>query len=279
MPERLDDFIRNAALPHDLPWGGKNPCLFSDATIAIADALGIPGCEVETRALELDIFPLRYLRNMQSVSRDEQIKLLRATVAMVGLGGLGGTVLELLARQGVGHIRGADGDSFEGTNLNRQLLSNMDRIGMNKCEAAAEHVAKINPSIVYSKHTEFLDEQDFAEFLEGCTLAIDALGGLKHRKMLMNAAAEVGVPLVSGALAGWTGFVSTIMPGKTGPADFFGTDDAAEVQLGCPAPSVSTIASLMATEATRILCGNAPTLAGKMLLIDLTTMSFENISL
>ncbi len=98
------------------------------------------------------------------------------------------------------------------------------------------------------------------------------------RRNLQQAASDCGIPLVTGALAGWTGYIGVVMPGKIGPADIMGTDNAAEEELGCPAPAVSLIASLMATEVCNILTASS-TLAGKMLVVDLKSYTFETIVL
>jgi molybdopterin/thiamine biosynthesis adenylyltransferase len=238
----------------------------------------LPGHEIEALALELDVTPVRYLRNRRSVSREDQISLLRARAAMVGLGGLGGSLLELFLRLGVGRVRAADGDRFEASNLNRQALSTLDGLGRDKARAARLRAEAINPSASLETYTEFLTQETLPVFLDGCTLAVDALGGMSMRGPLQRAAAEAGIPLVTGALAGWTGYVAVVMPGQIGPADLMGTDNGGEERLGCPAPTVNLVASLMASEAVNVLTG-APTLAGRMLVADLRSHTFETISL
>jgi len=72
-------------------------------TASISKSQDVPAKEVEITALKQGIVPCRYLRNIGTIGLDGQIKLLQSTVAVVGVGGLGGTVIELLARQGIGH--------------------------------------------------------------------------------------------------------------------------------------------------------------------------------
>jgi molybdopterin/thiamine biosynthesis adenylyltransferase len=102
----------------------------------LADEAGLAGRLVEIAALRQHIIPDRYLRNMKTLSEADQIRLLESTVCIVGMGGLGGLVTETLARMGVGRFRLVDGDVFEAHNLNRQLFSGVDLIGMSKVEAA-----------------------------------------------------------------------------------------------------------------------------------------------
>jgi molybdopterin/thiamine biosynthesis adenylyltransferase len=235
---------------------------------------------VELAALEMGIAPERYLRNITAYSFAEQARLLRSRVAVVGLGGLGGHVLEILARAGVGHICAADGDEFLPSNLNRQLLCTGRSINGYKAAAAAARVKILNPAVDFEPVAAFLDEGLMERFLLGADLAVDALGGLKDRPTLVRQAAKAGIPLVTAAVAGQAGYVATVLPGATGPADLFGADSAAaENTLGTPAPAVAAAAALMGAEALNILCGREPRLAGAMLVFDLEGMSFERVSL
>lgn len=275
----LVDGIRTLAAPIALPWGGEGYGLSLDSVYTLAQKHCVSGRRVEIEALKLDIHPLRYLRSQQTLSTQDQIRMLESTVAQVGLGGLGGTLLEMLLRTGIGTLRGADGDTFEESNLNRQALSKPANLGLPKAYAAIERAGDINPSVNMDATNEFLTEETLPGFLAGCDVAVDALGGLKTRPHLQKAAADLGIPLVTGALAGWSGYVGVVMPGETGPADIMGQDNAAEETLGCPAPTVTFIASLMASEVVRLLTDKSSSLAGKMLVADLKALSFETVSI
>lgn len=275
----LTDVIRSHAAQSPLPWGESGMTITPEAVQRIADEFNIPGWQVEAHALKNDVFPLRYVRNMHSISQRSQIQLLESTIALVGLGGLGGTILEHCLRLGIGTIRAVDGDIFEASNLNRQLLSSIDSMETSKAHTALERARAINPSASLETNQEVLDHSSLPSFLAGCDIAIDALGGLKDRLALQMTAAESGIPLITGALAGWSGYVSVVLPGRNGPADIMGHDNAAEEQLGCPSPAVGTVASLMAGELVSMLTSGASSLAGKMLVIDLTSTTFETISI
>ena len=190
-------------------------------------------------------------------------------------------MLEILARTGVGHICAADGDEFQPSNLNRQLLCTRRSINGYKCAAAAARVQLVNPAVDFEPVAAYLDEALMGRFLVGADLAVDALGGLSDRPALLRQAASAGIPLVTAAVAGQAGFVATVLPGATGPADILGTTDstAADTSLGTPAPAVATAAALMSAEALNILCGRGPRLAGAMLVFDLEAMSFERVGL
>lgn len=275
----LADAIRRRAATTALPSGGEGATISLTDVAALSHDLQLPGHAIEAEALRLGTFPLRYLRNQQIITPDQQVGLLTSTIAQVGLGGLGGTLFELFLRTGIGTIRGADGDTFEESNLNRQALSTPEKLNIAKAEAAKQRASEINPSITIETKNEFLTEATLPDFVEGADLVIDALGGLDTRPALQKAAADAGIPLVTGALAGWTGYVSVVLPGQCGPADIMGTDNGAEEKLGCPAPAVSFFASLMATEAIKILTNQPTSLTSSMLIVDLQTLSFETVQL
>ncbi|WP_419788137.1 HesA/MoeB/ThiF family protein [Pseudodesulfovibrio sp.] len=225
------------------------------------------------------IIPERYLRNRRAISISEQIKLLQSRVGMVGLGGLGGSLLDQLLRLGIGTLRAADGDTFESSNLNRQALATVETLGVSKAEAAKLRAQEINPSVAMETIPTFLTASSLPSFMKGCTLAVDALGGLVFRPQVTQAAANEGIPLVTGALAGWVGYVGVVQPGGVSPSEVMGTNESADKNLGCPAPAVNFVASLMAAEIVRILSEKSSPLEGKMLIIDMKTLTFEQVSL
>jgi len=112
--EELRAFLATRAQGDLLPWAGQ---------VAAADRFHRTVGSVEESALELGLMPARYQRNRRTISTAEQLKLFRSRVVIVGAGGLGGYVVEELARLGVGTLVVADPDTFEEHNLNRQLLA------------------------------------------------------------------------------------------------------------------------------------------------------------
>ncbi len=274
--------IEAAAVDGTYPDGSRGRFLGMAAVADLARELDQSPRQVEIAALEIGIAPLRYARNLRAFSMEEQARLLRSTAAMVGLGGLGGGILENLVRAGVGVVRGADGDVFEESNLNRQLLSDCSAVGVPKAVKAAARATAVNPSVEFTAHYGFLHHDGMLALLDGAGVAIDALGGLADRPVLAAAARERGIPLVTGAVAGYTAIVSTVRPGDPSPADIFGGSGkpgkAAEDVLGCPSPAVMAVAALQSSEAVRLLAGRTPALAGKALLIDLETMRFDTVA-
>lgn len=155
----------------------------------------------------------RYARNIPALSEEECLTLRQKKLLLVGCGGLGGHILEQLARIGVGAIRVVDGDVFEETNLNRQLLSEVSILGSGKAKAAADRICRVNPDVMVESAAEFLTEENAAMLLHGCDAVLDALDNIPSRKILAAACAEAGIPYIYGAISGWVAQAGVSMPG------------------------------------------------------------------
>jgi molybdopterin/thiamine biosynthesis adenylyltransferase len=245
---------------------------------------GLSSRETEITAIENDIVPERYARNMRTFSLADQATLLKAHAGVVGLGGLGGTVTEILARMGVGHLTLIDGDRFEDSNLNRQLLSSIALLGHPKSEAARQRVDQINPSVHCSGPAEFLSPENADDWLASCDVVVDCLDNLPARFMVEDACRRLRRPMVSAAVAGASGHVTTIFPGDRGLRLVYGEPQnlplkGAETSLGTVPFSVTFLAALECAEVAKILLGKGSPLRGKLLLADLMDSMVEVITL
>ncbi|WP_320169204.1 ThiF family adenylyltransferase [Maridesulfovibrio sp.] len=244
----------------------------------ISRKLGMDRRFVEQIAFDKGAVPERYARNMTTFSPEEQKILFESEVAIVGLGGLGGHLLESLVRAGVGRIMGCDGDFFEPSNLNRQRLASENTLGIKKGEAAFDMVREINPSVFFDVRSEFIEGEDFDSFISGSQVVVDCLGGLAHRTELKEACSRNGIPMVTASVAGWAGIVSTVLPGGISPADFFGNADGLEEVSGTQAPAIFTAVGIQSGEVLKILLGRESGLSGKALMFDLAGFYFELVS-
>lgn len=233
---------------------------------------------VEQNVFFCGAVPERYVRNLCTFSATEQRRLFFSKVAMVGLGGLGGHLLEALSRAGVGHITACDGDCFEPSNLNRQRFAVDNSLYSKKSEAAFEMIREVNPAVFLDVRSEFI-EDDFESFINGADLVADCLGGLEYRVKLKNAAAKLGIPMVTASVAGWAGIVSTVYPGDNSPADFFGSDNGLEEELGTPVSAIMTAVGIQSGEILKVLSGKKSSLAGKALMFDLSKLYFDTVSI
>ena len=155
----------------------------------------------------------RYARNIPALTEAECEILKQKKVLVVGCGGLGGHIIDQLARIGIGSIRAVDGDIFEETNLNRQLLSSVPLLGVSKAKAAADHIARVNPDIGADSVEAFLTEDNASQLLASYDVVLDALDNIPSRKILAAACEKAGIPYVYGAISGWVSQAAISMPG------------------------------------------------------------------
>jgi molybdopterin/thiamine biosynthesis adenylyltransferase len=225
----------------------------------------------------------RYIKNIGTIGEEGQRKLLKSHVAVVGAGGLGGTVFEILVRYGVGKITIVDFDSFETTNLNRQLLSSENNLGENKAEAAAKRAASINSSMEVKAVAERLTDSNAQKILTGAGLVCDCLGNISDRFVLERAARELRIPMVHAAIAGERGQLMTITPDGPGLEAIYGEEAKApksgqETEAGTPPSSVMAIASLQAHEAIRTIIDESRP-RDEILRVDLREMKIYKLKL
>jgi len=226
----------------------------------------------------------RYARNLETLSEEEVAFLGGKTVAVVGLGGLGGYLVEYLARLGIGAIIAADGDRFEESNLNRQLLSDLLSVGEGKAEAARRRMALVNPQLRFSAVNSRIDSGNGVELLRGADLVMDAVDTIPARLALQEIAGDLGVPLVHGAVAGWYGQVATVFPGDRTLDEVYRNPSARggrgiEERLGNLSFGPAIVAGLQAAEAVKILLARGATLRNRLLVIDLLEDELEVIEL
>ena len=155
----------------------------------------------------------RYERNIPALSEEECNTLLGKRVLVVGCGGLGGHLIDMLARIGVGMLRVVDGDVFEPSNLNRQLLSEVPLLGVSKAKAAAAKISRVNPEISVEAVDSFLTEKNVKRLLLFCDVVLDGLDNIESRRILAKECERAGVPYIYGAVNGWVAQAAISMPG------------------------------------------------------------------
>jgi molybdopterin-synthase adenylyltransferase len=238
----------------------------------IAQEVGCSRRQVQLAALQQRILPARYERNLGTVGWEGQIKLLRATVAVVGAGGLGGWIIESLSRMGVGQLVVVDGDLFQENNLNRQLGCVEENLGRPKVECLAERVASVNGAVTVTAHMAWLDTENAPTLLMGAQVVVDALDSLPARFMLEKAAANLQVPLVHGAIGGYTGQIMTVFPGDPGLRALYGQGalpaKGVEVQLGNPSATPLMVAAWQVQEVVKIITGQGILLRSRVFVLD-----------
>jgi molybdopterin/thiamine biosynthesis adenylyltransferase len=224
----------------------------------------------------------QFSRHLALTGSDGLDRLAAATVAVVGAGGLGSTVLELLARSGVGTIRIHDSGHVDIPDLNRQILYTHDDLGTPKPDAAAARLSRINPALVLERErARVVSGVDFA----GADVVIDCLDNFATRFVVDEATYDAGIAFVHGGVYQYFGQATTIHRDHTRSLrDIFGAE--ATVQDDEPdkpmfPPAVSGTAAVEAAECIKILLGRPPEqlLYNRILSLDYATYDFDEIPL
>ena len=209
-----------------------------------------------------------FIKNLAILTPEEMDLLAEKKVLVAGCGGLGGSVIELLARSGIGHLVLVDADKFEASNMNRQILCTTDTLGKSKSETARDRVLSINPCADVQAHECFLDKDNAARLMNGCDIVIDALDSVPSRLDLEDACSVAGIPLVHGAVNGWS-FQSGICPPGANILHLLYSGKVTGRPGGGIAMTVFTCASFEVSEAIKLLLNRPDTLFGKLVFFDL----------
>jgi len=155
-------------------------------------------------------------RNIGVYTWEEQKKLKQAKVAICGLGGVGGYEAILCARMGIGSVTGIDFDTFEVSNINRQMLATVPSIGRPKATVLEEVLKNINPTMQINTHQTCIDTSNAANLLAGHDVVLEAVDDMPTRVIIHRAARELSIPSVGISGSPPTrGFVSTFLPRGT----------------------------------------------------------------
>jgi len=234
--------------------------------------------------MSMSMGPERYARNFDTLTRTEQEQLASARVSVLGLGGLGGGVCEMLARIGVGHMTLIDGDVFDASNLNRQLLCTEALVGTPKAEAAKDRICAVNSLVRVTPVAAYADKTNLFDMITGSDLVVDCLDSIHVRFMLQDAAKKAQIPLVAGAIAGVSGQVTVFFPEDKGYELIYGKRDhlpatGIESRTGNISYCALMVAAVQASECIKVLLNRGDILRNKLLIMELWSNSFEIMDL
>jgi len=271
--EQLVEFLKSQADGDLVSWETQSQA---------ADRFGKPLAEIEEAILTAELLPARYQRNRRMISTVQQLQLFRSKVVVIGAGGLGGYILEMLARLGVGQLVSIDADVFEENNLNRQLLSTPAHLGRVKVEVAVERISEVNPAVNLKPVQKLFNKENGADLLGGADCVVDAVDNMPARLELEEVCEELKIPLVHGAIAGWYGHVATVLPGDGSLQKIYRHwkgGKGVEAQLGNPSFTPATAASLEVGEVCKVLLGQGALLRNRQLSFNLLDMEVDEIPL
>jgi len=244
----------------------------------------IPPREIEISCLEQNIIPIRYIRNIGTIGIEGQLKLLCSTVAVCGVGGLGGTIIELLARQGIGHLVIIDNDKFAENNLNRQIMATEGDLKKSKVKVAATRIKKINSAVTVTAVNKKIDSKNVKNLIKDAGVVIDGLDNLMTRQIVADACNKLKIPFVHGAIAGFNGQLMTIFPGDKGLNAICGlsadeNECGIETHTGNPAATPAVIAAWEVQEAIKIITGIGNPIRNRLMFLDFADGTFDEIFL
>jgi molybdopterin/thiamine biosynthesis adenylyltransferase/rhodanese-related sulfurtransferase len=230
---------------------------------------------------------VRYMRHLllPEVGTEGQAKLLGSKVLMLGAGGLGSPSALYLAAAGVGTIGIVDMDEVDASNLQRQILHNLDRIGDRKVDSAKKTLTLLNPDVNVVTYDTRLDASNIMDIISGYDIIVDGADNFPSRYLLNDASVKLGIPVVHGSIFRFEGMVSVFHP-LQGPTyrDMVPEPPPAELAPSCAEAGVlgvlpGIVGSIQALEVIKVLLGIGEPLIGRILSVDTTDMSFRTFKL
>jgi molybdopterin/thiamine biosynthesis adenylyltransferase len=231
---------------------------------------------------------LRYSRHilLDEFGVEAQMRLLGAHALVIGAGGLGSPVALYLGSAGVGTLTIVDDDVVDLTNLQRQIVHAVDRLGQPKVQSAATAVANQKPDVRVVGQRPRADPSALAAQVAAAEVVVDSCHHFATRHAVNAACVQHGRPLVSGAAIRFDGQVGTFDTRDTQspcyacvfPADA-AFEETACATLGVFAPLVGIIGSVQAAEALKLLAGVGRSLAGRLQMLDARTMEWTELRL
>ncbi len=229
----------------------------------------------------------RYSRHLllPEVGEAGQQKLLGAKVLMLGAGGLGSPAALYLAAAGVGTIGIVDMDVVDESNLQRQVLHNLERIGERKVDSAKKTLELINPDLIVNTYDTRLGADNILEILDGYDVVVDGADNFPSRYILNDASVKLGIPVVHGSIFRFEGQITVFDP-LDGPTyrDLLPEPPPAELAPSCAEAGVlgvlpGIVGSIQALEAIKIILGLGDSLRGRLLAFDALEMTFREYKL
>ena len=229
----------------------------------------------------------RYQRHLllPEVAEEGQLKLLDASVLLLGAGGLGSPAALYLAAAGVGTIGIIDMDVVDESNLQRQILHNYERIGDRKVDSAKKTLTSLNPDVNVVTYDVRLGADNIMGILEGYDVIVDGADNFPSRYLLNDASVKLGIPVVHGSIFRFEGQVTVFDPkGGVTYRDMLPEAPPAEFAPSCAEAGVlgvlpGIVGSIQALEAIKLILGIGEGLSGRLVAFDALDMTFREYRL
>ena len=229
----------------------------------------------------------RYQRHLllPEVGEQGQQKLLDSKVLLLGAGGLGSPAGLYLAAAGVGTIGIVDMDVVDASNLQRQVLHNMDRLGERKVDSAKKTLSALNPDVNVVTYDVRLGADNILDVIDGYDVIVDGTDNFPTRYLVNDASLLKGIPVVHGSIFRFEGQVTVFAPYE-GPCYrcFVPQPPPAELAPSCAEAGVlgvlpGIVGSIQAIETVKILLGLGEPLVGRLLAYDALEETFRTFKL
>lgn len=220
----------------------------------------------------------RYSRQIMLFGRSGQERLRETTAFIAGAGGLGSVVAMYMAAAGFGCIRIADCDTVDVSNLNRQVLHRTIDVGRDKTESALQTLKDLNPTIDIQPVQERLDEHSIEGLLRGSDLIMDAMDNFETRYLLNRAALRHNIPLFHGAISGFHGQATTVLPGRSACLRCLFPRALPPSTFPALGPTCGVIGSIQVNEALKFVLGKGELLTNRLLLWDGLASSMDELA-
>jgi molybdopterin/thiamine biosynthesis adenylyltransferase/rhodanese-related sulfurtransferase len=229
----------------------------------------------------------RYSRHtmLPEVGVAGQVKLLKSKVLCIGAGGLGSPSSMYLAAAGVGTLGMIDDDTVDASNIQRQILHGMDRVGVRKVESAAKTLKNLNPDLVVNQHETRITSDNAIELIKPYDVIIDGADNFATRYLVNDVALRLGKPVVHASIFRFEGQM-TVFSAHGSPCYrcLYRQPPPAEEAPSCAEAGVlgvlpGVMGVLQATEAIKLLLGLGDSLAGRLLVYDALKARFRELKL
>jgi len=227
----------------------------------------------------------RYSRQtlIPEIGQEGQRKLLDAKVLLIGAGALGSPSALYLSASGIGTIGLVDDDLVEESNLQRQVLHGVDRLGMRKVDSGEITIRGLNPETVVVKHAERLNADNVERLIADYDVIVDGTDNFDTRYVLNDAAVKLRKPIVHGSIYRWDGQITTFVPFE-GPCYrcMYPVQPPEELAPACSVAGVlgvlpGVIGMLQSNEVFKLVLGVGDTLAGRLLMFDAMGTTFDEV--
>ena len=225
----------------------------------------------------------RYQRHLQlpEVGEEGQLSLLDAKVLLLGAGGLGSPAAMYLAAAGIGTLGIIDMDVVDESNLQRQILHNIERVGARKVDSAKETINSLNPDVNVVAYDARLSSEIILDILEGYDVVVDGADNFPSRYLLNDASVKLGIPVVHGSIFRFEGQVTVFDPRdgvtyrdmqpETPPENI--VPNCAEAGVLGVLPGI--VGSIQALETIKLILNIGENLSGRLVVFDSLEMTFH----